>query len=71
MNCVPHVSVVGSFLDTSSRRNFGQGGPTVLCGKCWKRVHPFLEVAVSHDLAAVRRHRKRRMARRLARKGAT
>lgn len=67
-HCVPHVPVDGSYLDTSTRRGGpGAGGPTVLCGKCWQRLHPFLAVAPSYDEAAIRRHRKRRSARRKTR----
>ena len=64
-HCMPHVPVDGSYVDTSTWRGLpGDGGPTVLCGKCWKRVHPFLEVIQSYDEAALRRYRKRRSARR-------
>lgn len=67
-SCIPHVPVDGSYQDTSTRRGgAGNGGPTVLCGKCWQRVHPWLDVARSHDDAAIRRHRKRRSARRKTR----
>jgi len=63
VTCIPHVPVVGSFWQPK-RRDIGKGQlPSVLCGKCWQRVHPFLEVLPSRDDAVLRRHRKRRSAR--------
>lgn len=65
MSCKPHVAVDGSLLQPK-RRDIGVL-PSVLCGKCWRRVHPFLDVLASIDDAAIRRHRHRRMARRAKR----
>jgi F420-0:gamma-glutamyl ligase len=58
---MPHVEVAGSLVEPR-RRAFDDGDaitmPTVLCGKCWHRVHRWLDIVPSEDAAAIRRHRK-------------
>jgi hypothetical protein len=58
--CLPHVAVDGSYVDPTTRRGPNTKLPSVLCGKCWKRVHLWLDVCRTRDDAAIRRARKRR-----------